>query len=129
MACRQAAPTRRPSSRSDLPGNLGHLLRPETARVGKLLDREGAEGIHRPVALVAGAAGGVDQLRRTVELGEEPVDRRPPSHASASFTSAWGRIMRISEIEIMGRKRMKSRNRVAKSPIVPMKVAQSQRVG
>src|SRR5262249_60522609 len=102
---------------------------PEAARVGEFLDREGAVGIHGPVAGVLGAACGVDQLGRPLELGQQPVDRRPPSHASASFPSASGGLMRISEIEIMGRKRMERKKSVPKSPIVPMNVAKSRRVG
>src|SRR6266566_3518014 len=50
------------------------------------------------------------------------------SWVSSSFTSASGRRVRISKIEIIGKKRMNRNTRERKSPIVPIKVAQSHTV-
>ncbi len=47
-----------------------------------------------------------------------------PTYSSA--TSASGKIVRISKIEIIGRKRMNRNNKVKKNPIVPMNMVQSQ---
>src|SRR5262249_34663013 len=63
-----------------------------------------------------------------VELGHEAVDRRPP-HACSSFSCSSATSVRISKMEIMGRKRMKSRKSVRNRPIVPTNSATSQRVG
>jgi len=46
-----------------------------------------------------------------------------------SSTSASGRIVRISKIEIIGRKRMNKNRSAKKNPIVPMNMAQSHCVG
>src|ERR1051325_652279 len=48
---------------------------------------------------------------------------------SYSSTSASGRIVRISKIEIIGRKRMKRNNNVKKNPMVPTNIDQSHWVG
>ena len=47
----------------------------------------------------------------------------------ASSTSASGKIVRISKIEITGRKRINKNSSVKKNPIVPMNIAQSHCVG
>ena len=52
-----------------------------------------------------------------------------PSAVLHSSTSASGKIVRISKIEIIGRKRMNKNNSVKKKPIVPMNMAQSHCVG
>src|SRR5262249_10343812 len=60
------------------------------------------------------------------ELGEQAVDRRSRGHGWPSFTSsASGRIVRISKMEIAGRKRTNRKMRVAKSPRGPRKPAES----
>src|SRR5262245_16148969 len=46
-----------------------------------------------------------------------------------SSTLASGTSVRISKIEIIGRKRTKRNSRVTNNPMVPMKVDQSQKVG
>src|ERR1043165_3485736 len=51
------------------------------------------------------------------------------SVAFYSSTSAAGRIVRISKIEIIGRKRMNRNNSAKKNPIVPINIAQSHCVG
>ena len=104
-------------------------------RFGELLDRERCERIHAPVAGFVCVAGRSDQSGRGVELGHQAVDWRAAwrchhiTRRSSSLTSASGSIVRISKIEIMGRKRMKRNNSVTKSPMEPIKVAQSQIVG
>src|ERR1041385_3917231 len=51
------------------------------------------------------------------------------SVAFYSSTSAAGRIVRISKIEIIGRKRMNRNSSAKKNPIVPITVAQPHCVG
>src|SRR6266550_6987885 len=60
-------------------------------------------------------------------LGLPPSIFRPQS--PASFTSACGRIVLISKIEIIGKKRMNRNNKLRKSPIVPRNIEKSQIVG
>src|SRR5207244_13086494 len=69
--------------------------------------------------------GRLDQRGRVVELGHQTVD--DASLHSPTFAS--GRIVRISKIEIMGRKRKKRNRRETNRPIVPRNVDQSQNVG
>src|SRR6266568_7792117 len=52
-----------------------------------------------------------------------------PSAAPHSSTSAPGKIVRISKIEIIGRKRMNRNNSEKKNPRVPINIAQSHCVG
>src|SRR5213596_918362 len=47
------------------------------------------------------------------------------SHSHHSSTSASGKIVRISKIEIIGRKRMNRNSSAKKNPIVPIYMAQS----
>ena len=99
----------------------------EVQGVEHLLHRVGGVGVHLPVA------GGVDGRRRTndlgrgVELGQEPVERRA-AHAFSSLGAAPGTRVRISKIEIVGRKRMNRKKSVRKRPNVPMNIDQSNGV-
>src|SRR5207247_9959394 len=136
----------------------GQDRRLDAERRAQLLHRKGRVRVDALVAGLAHARGRCDQRARAVELGEQTPDRRPlhqyPSLAltqypllaltnilrsrsrvsfarahAGSFTSASGRLVRISKIEIMGMKRMKRKKSVAKRPSVPTKVATSQMVG
>src|SRR3977135_907126 len=51
------------------------------------------------------------------------------SYIHHSSTSASGKIVRISKIEIIGRKRINRNSNAKKKPIVPMNIAQSHCVG
>src|SRR5437588_140771 len=51
------------------------------------------------------------------------IDKSFSAHPSS--TSASGKIVRISKIEIIGRKRMNKNSNAKKNPIVPMYIAQS----
>src|SRR6185369_11512646 len=54
---------------------------------------------------------------------------QPASHSAPSLTSACGKIVRISKIEITGKNRINRNNRLKKSPIVPRNIEKSQIVG
>ena len=53
------------------------------------------------------------------------TDHWPLATDHYSSTSASGRIVRISKIEIIGRKRMNKNNSVKKNPSVPINIVQS----
>ena len=74
--------------------------------------------------------GRLHQRLRVVELRHQAVDmRRHQLLRTSSSTFASGSIVRISKIEIIGRKRMNRNSSARNSPIVPTNVAQSQNVG
>ena len=98
------------------------------------LDRIRGERIDPAVTGRVGALRRADERGRVVELGHQPVEPRRCRRAghqwpSDSRTFASGAIVRISKIEIIGRKRMNRKNSVTNMPIVPMNVIQSQIVG
>src|SRR5205814_2431031 len=100
------------------------------------VDRVWRERFQLRVAGLARGVRGVEQLLRTGELrdhavgpGHDPADAAAhAAHGScpSGCGSAPGSIVRISKIEIIGRKRMKSASRKRKSPIEPRYIAQSQ---
>ena len=100
-------------------------------RFVQLLDRKRRVRVHAAVALVVRALGRRDQRGRIVELGHQAVDRELGSTSliQSSSTFASGRIVRISKIEIIGRKRRNRNNSERNRPIVPRNVDQSQNVG
>jgi hypothetical protein len=53
------------------------------------------------------------------------TDHWPLATGHYSSTSASGKIVRISKIEIIGRKRMNRNNSVKKNPSVPINIVQS----
>src|SRR4029079_11090561 len=93
-------------------------------------------GVHPPIAFLAHPGRRRDHLLGGVELGHQTVDRRPaarPLQRAHRGTSVYsppavppGTMVRISKIEIIGRKRMNRKSSEKNSPSVPMKVAQSQ---
>src|SRR4051812_1495671 len=100
-------------------------------RLGELLDRKGRIGVHAAIAGLVGAVRRGHQGRRVLELGDQAVGvagvhmtRR--SSRTSSSTLADGRMVRISKIEIIGRKRRNNSSSATNSPIVPTKVLQSQ---
>src|ERR1041384_6623458 len=64
-------------------------------------------------------------LKYQISNETKPSQNKDP-HSS---TSAAGRIVRISKIEIIGRKRMNRNSSAKKNPIVPMNIDQSHCVG
>src|SRR5262249_49413941 len=90
---------------------------------------EGGVRVHVAVARFVRRAGGVHELAEVAELGHQAVDGRPSFHAADSSSNfASGSMVRISKIEIIGRKRMKRKNKVRKRPMVPTNMLQSHRV-
>src|SRR3954471_12481668 len=92
----------------------------------QLLDRERRVRVHAAVAFAVRLLGRRHQRRRILELGHQPVDHRG-LHSSPTLAS--GRMVRISKIEIIGRKRRNRNSSDRNRPMVPMKVDQSQNVG
>ncbi len=111
--------------------NQRHIVAVKADRFGGFFDRIGRVAIHAAIAGSIGGSRGHHQFGRRVELGQQSVStfwyrHQSPASCTASdsgLTFAWGSIMRISDIGIMGSKRMKRKNRVVKRPSVPMKVA------
>src|SRR5262245_18256170 len=98
-------------------------------QLAELPHRDRRVGVHVAVARFVRGAGGVHQLVEVGELGHEAVDRWPSLHAAgSSSTRASGSMVRISKIEIIGRKRMKRKKSVRKRPMLPRNIDQSQRV-
>ena len=97
----------------------------DAERVVKFLDRERRIRVDAAVALGLRAVRRRDERVRIVELGHQAVDRRqcasPPRQASlrSSSTRAAGSSVRISKIEIIGRKRRNRNSSVRNRPIVP----------
>src|SRR5271163_316166 len=96
-----------------------------------LLDRVRRIAIHPAVTGGVGGLRSQHQFGRSVELRQQSVSsftyrHQSPASCTASasgLTLAWGSIMRISDIGIMGSKRMNRKNKVVNSPSVPIKVA------
>ena len=94
---------------------LGHVGLVQVQRVEHLFHRVGRVGVHGAVA------GGVDSLRglhdllRRVELGQQAVELGL-AHGFSSAPLAAGTSVRISKIEIVGRKRMNRKNSVRNRP-------------
>src|SRR5207244_12550265 len=97
-------------------------------RVGELFDRIWRIRVHLSISGFPLAARGGDQRGRILELGHQTVDRRL-AHLASSATSACGKMVRISKMEIIGRKRMNRNSKLRNSPNVPRYVIQSHRVG
>ena len=104
----------------------------DAERFVQLLDRERRVRVHAAVALVMRAVRRRDERVRIVELRHQAVDQRiasPSDPRTSSSTFASGRIVRISKIEIIGRKRRNRNSSARNRPIVPTNVDQSQNVG
>src|SRR5476649_1165778 len=95
-------------------------------RVVQFLDRERLVRVHAPVAFLVRALRRRHQRRGILELGHQAVDH---GRLHSSPTLAPGRIVRISKIEIIGRKRRNRNSSDRNRPIVPRNVDQSQNVG
>ena len=105
---------------------LRHVRLVQVQRVEHVLHRVGRVGVHLAVAGRVDRLGGLHDLLRGVELGQEPVERLGAAHRSSSAGWAAGTSVRISKIEIVGRKRMNRKNSVRNRPIVPMNIDQSK---
>src|SRR5258706_6382102 len=96
--------------------------------LAQLFDGEGRVGVHLAIAGFVRLARRLHDVRGRGELGDDSVDgvalRR--SHSS---TSACGRMVRISKMEMTGRKRTNRKSSARNNPMVPTKVMMSQRVG
>src|SRR5262249_19917739 len=108
-------------------------------RFSQFLDRKRRIAVNLSITGLIGLARGRDELARTIELGHDAVDlwvwftffhmTYRTYRTYASSTSASGRIVRISKIEIIGRKRINRNSNAKKNPIVPMNIAQSHWLG
>src|SRR5439155_18423711 len=87
-------------------------------RLSERLRRERRVGLKPRVTGGAGRMGGGDQGAEVGEFRDDAVNGQ--RHACpSSLTAAVGSIVRISKIEITGRKRMKRYSSVTNSPIDP----------
>src|SRR5262245_21403349 len=100
-------------------------------RLVQFLNRYRRVRVHFPVPLVVRSTRGFDQNRRRVELGHQAVDGRPTGwfHRAVPSGFASGTSVRISKIEIIGRKRRNRNSSARNKPMVPTYVAQSHVVG
>src|SRR5215472_17593457 len=89
---------------------------------------EGCVGVHAVVAGCASFFHGMNQLLRSIELRHHAVNVRTmllhPYSSEVSATNS-----RISAMEIAGRTRTNKKSSMTKNPMVPVNVAQSQKVG
>src|SRR3954454_13056064 len=98
----------------------GNLIVVESDFFGEPFDWEWAVSVDLLVARPVRLFGGVEKRLRRIKLGHDAVNRIALRHYS--FTSASGRRVRISKIEMAGRKR-RNRNIAARNiPIVPKNV-------
>src|SRR5215467_7790427 len=97
-------------------------------RFVELVDGEWRVGVELAVALFPGGARCTHECAGTVEFGDQAVNRLGQLRTSSSSTFASGSSVRTSKMEIMGSRRMNAKNRNRNRPMVPMYVAQSQRV-
>ena len=89
----------------------------EADSFGQAFHGKGAKGVNLLIARVARALAGCHQSARSIELRQQPVNG---SARHSGLTSASGKSVRISKMEIMGRMRT-NRNMAARNmPIVPM---------
>src|SRR5207253_2773145 len=89
-------------------------------------NRKGTVGVDSAVTRLVGEPRRVHNRVRRIELRHHSVNL---SAFHSAFTSASGKSVRISKIEIMGSTRRNRNMQARKKPIVPMYVIQSQRVG
>ena len=106
----------------------------DAERFVQLFDRKRRVGVHPPVAFADARGASPRRARsdpRTRPSGRKSARLRRSHQITrrSSSTFASGRIVRISKIEIIGRKRRNRNSSVRNRPIVPTKVDQSQNVG
>src|SRR5208282_6572179 len=104
---------------SDDGADQGHqrdVVLVESDGVGQFFHRERAEGIDLPIAGLMRVPGRRDQVLGGGELGHDSVGGNA---LHSGFTSASGRSVRISKMEIMGRMRTKRNMAVRNMPMVP----------
>src|ERR1051326_6467494 len=93
--------------------------------LGSLFQRIRRVGIHLAITGRVGAFGRFDQLGRRLKFSHQSVNRCSSHY---SFTLACGISVRISKMEIAGISRMNIKKSRVKKPMVPTKIATSQRV-
>src|SRR2546423_11648037 len=105
----------------------GRSAAPE--RFGQSLDWKRGVGIHPAIAFGIGALRSGKQIFRIAEFRHQSVNLvcRRFHTVACSFRSETN--SRTSEMEIIGRKRMKRNKSVRKRPMLPKSVAQSHMVG
>src|SRR5688572_8014089 len=91
----------------------------------EMLDGEGRIGVHPAITGRSGAAHCLHEIFRRVELREHSINWSCLDHSASAF----GKIVCISKIEIIGRNRINRNSSAKKSPMVPANVDQSQNVG
>src|SRR5205823_3938503 len=101
----------------------GKAVRLEARRLPQALDGKRRVGVETAIAPLPRAPRGVEERGRGVELRHQAVEALVAHPSSGPDSSA-----RVSKMEIMGRRRMKTRSRDTKRPIDPRNVAQSQTV-
>src|SRR5262249_10215337 len=93
-----------------------------------LFQRIGSIGVHFAIAGIKCSLGRVDEVSRILKLCHQSVNWRCVQVRGHSFTFACGSIVRISNMEIAGMKRMNRKKSKVKKPIVPSKVITSHLV-
>src|SRR6185369_14323917 len=109
----------------------------EANRLRKFFNRKRRVAINPAVSRVVNFARRVDQIVRVLKLRQHAIKRRRMTsmmqqrriRGHYSSTSASGRMVRISKIEIIGRNLMNRNSSVKKKPSVPMNMPQSHCVG
>src|SRR5438270_7605274 len=96
--------------------------------LAQLFDGEVRVGVHLAIARFMRFARGLDDVRWRGEFGDHAVDRMALGRSHSS-TSACGRMVRISKMEMTGRKRTNKNSSARNRPSVPTKVITSQREG
>src|SRR5205085_1720852 len=100
----------------------------ESDGLAQLFDGEGRVSVHAAIAGGVRAARGLHDVGRRGELRHHSVNRMAFGRPHSSSTSACGRMVRISKIEITGRKRMNRKSSARNKPSVPTKVMMSHLV-
>src|SRR5205823_14633154 len=99
-----------------------------TRRSSDLFDGKRRKGVYVAIAGLAHLLDGFEELFRSSKLCQHPINMRTLLHyflsSEVSATSS-----RISAMEIAGKTRTNRNSKVTNMPMVPMKVAQSQKVG
>src|SRR5438477_479209 len=106
-----------------------HCGSPASERLGQSLDWKWGVGVHSAIAFRIGAPRSAKEIFRVAELRHQSIRLvcRRVHAVACSFRSATN--SRTSEMEIIGRNRMKRNRSVRNNPMLPKSVAQSQMVG
>src|SRR5712664_2299340 len=109
--------------------NHGHEVALQPERLRETLDGKGSVGIKPAIACLADFFHGMNELLGRLKLTHHAVDMGALQLHYFSSSEVSATSSRISAMEIAGRTRTNRKIRVTNMPIVPMNVAQSQKVG